>query len=264
MIRAVAPGAQIVDYEAPLGWSGFVEALKRINDDNRASIVSVSWGACFAHLGTGVREEMQVELERAEKAGRTVFVASGDAGAYSCLHREGELDPTAHVETVDWPAASPSVVAVGGTRLSLTRDRGYFGEEGWEDTLSSQGTGGLLGSEEATSPRAPPGRTPAESETSARRAPASARRCGPGRLRQRLLRGLFGGRRPGEDADRRPVRVRDERPRRRSGRASPRSSPSTRVSTGSGSFRSSLQRSTRSPAPKSIAERSTTSRKAAT
>ena len=85
---------------------------------------------------------MEHELDRARRAGRTIFVSSGDSGAFSCLHTENELDPDEHRPTVDWPASSPSVVAVGGTRLSLREDGSYYSENGWEDTLSSDGSGG--------------------------------------------------------------------------------------------------------------------------
>ncbi len=142
VIRAVAPEAKILNYEAQRSWDGFVAALRKINDDGRASIVSVSWGLCLTEVDREVRDAMESELERAREAGTTVFVASGDAGAFSCLHQYDDFDADRHGETVDWPAASPSVVAVGGTRLSLRRDRSYFSEDGWEDTLSSGGTGG--------------------------------------------------------------------------------------------------------------------------
>ena len=142
VIRAVAPEASIVNYEAPLSWDGFVAALRRVNDDGRARLVSVSWGKCLAHVDETVVDAMEHELDRARRAGRTIFVSSGDSGAFSCLHTENELDPDEHRPTVDWPASSPSVVAVGGTRLSLREDGSYYSENGWEDTLSSDGSGG--------------------------------------------------------------------------------------------------------------------------
>jgi hypothetical protein len=142
VLRAVAPEASIVDYEAPLGWEGFIAALKRINDDGRARVVSVSWGKCLTHVEAAVVKAMEHELDRARRAGRTIFVSSGDSGAFSCLHSENELDPDQHRAVVDWPAASPNVIAVGGTRLSLREDGSYYAENGWEDTLSSDGSGG--------------------------------------------------------------------------------------------------------------------------
>jgi len=142
VIRAIAPEATIVNYEAPRTWPGFVEALRRINADGRASIVSVSWGKCVDRVPMDIRAAMEREHEVAVAAGRTNFVASGDSGAYSCLHSETELDPENHAESVDWPAASPHVVAVGGTRLIVRQDGSYFAEAGWEDVLSNRGSGG--------------------------------------------------------------------------------------------------------------------------
>jgi kumamolisin len=142
VIRAVAPEATIVNYEALLSWDGFSAALDRINDDGRAAIVSVSWGGCLPQVDTAVRVRMQQQLARAAAAGRTIFVASGDSGAFPCLHSGDELDPDQHLVGVDWPAASPHVVAVGGTRVALRTDSSYFAENAWVDTLSSDATGG--------------------------------------------------------------------------------------------------------------------------
>jgi subtilisin family serine protease len=145
VVRAVAPEATILDYEAPPTWEGYIAALKRINDDGRAAVVSTSWGKCTIRVPEVVRAGMERELARAARAGRTIFVAAGDSGAYSCLHTESELDPAMHALTTDWPAASPNVVAVGGTRLSTRLDGSYFSEDGWEDTLSNGATGGGSG-----------------------------------------------------------------------------------------------------------------------
>jgi Subtilase family len=142
VIRATAPEASIVNYEAELSWEGFVAALKRVNDDGRARLVSVSWGKCLTHVDEAVVGAMERELDRAYRAGRTIFASSGDSGAFSCLHTENELDADQHRASVDWPAASPSVVAVGGTRLTVREDGSYYSENGWEDTLSSDGSGG--------------------------------------------------------------------------------------------------------------------------
>jgi len=142
VIRAVAPEATIVNYEAPRTWAGFVEALRRVNDDGRAATVSVSWGKCVDRVPVDIRNAMEREQQIAVAAGRTIFVASGDSGAYSCLHSETELDSGNHGESVDWPASSPNVVAVGGTRLSVRENGSYFAESGWEDVLSNRGTGG--------------------------------------------------------------------------------------------------------------------------
>ena len=142
VVRAVSPRARIVTFEAPLGWTGFVDALRAINADERIDVASVSFGKCLARVEPDVVAAMEQEHVVAVARGKTIFVASGDSGAFSCLHSESELSEASHVESVDWPAASPNVIGVGGTRLSLRGDRSYFAENGWEDTLSNRGTGG--------------------------------------------------------------------------------------------------------------------------
>jgi kumamolisin len=66
------------------------------------------------------------------------MVASGDWGAYSCH----PFDKTDHRETTDFPGCSPSALSVGGTMLELNPDGSYKRETGWEDFLSTGGTGG--------------------------------------------------------------------------------------------------------------------------
>jgi subtilase family serine protease len=68
----------------------------------------------------------------------TVFAASGDSGAYDCQR----VDLAYHGLSVDWPAASSNVVAVGGTRLDVNGDGSYRGETAWEDQLTAAGGGG--------------------------------------------------------------------------------------------------------------------------
>lgn len=141
VVRAVAPAARIVVYEAPQTWAGFVDALKLVNAHGR-KLVSISWGRCREDVEPQVRRAMEQELAAAAERGATVFVASGDSGAFSCLHSRSELEQSAHRATVDWPAESPSVVAVGGTRLTLRVDGSYLSEQAWEDVLSNRAAGG--------------------------------------------------------------------------------------------------------------------------
>ena len=79
-------------------------------------------------------------MEAAAAQGISVFVASGDAGAYDCQHADRNV--TYVVSGI--PASSTGVIAVGGTLLSVRSDGSYLDEWGWEDILSGGGTGGGL------------------------------------------------------------------------------------------------------------------------
>ncbi len=81
---------------------------------------------------------MTSALKLAALRGITVFVASGDSGSYDCQRS----DFADHRLSVDFPAASPQAVAVGGTLLSVGADGSYAGEAGWEAPLSNAGGGG--------------------------------------------------------------------------------------------------------------------------
>lgn len=143
VIRSVAPKAQILNFEAPNDGSiGFAEMVDAIVEDGRAQIISVSWGLCDSpdRLSPISRLRGERSFQAMAAAGISLFAASGDWGAYSCSVR----DPSDHRVTVLWPSSSPYVVSVGGTFLSVREDGSYLDEAGWEDYLSTGGTGGGL------------------------------------------------------------------------------------------------------------------------
>jgi subtilase family serine protease len=141
VVRAVAPKAQILSYEGPNGPS-LAPVIDQIVADGRTDIVSLSWGRCDIPeaFAPGVRDADLQAFKAAAAAGISVFVASGDAGAYDCQHADINLD----LVSVDFPSASPDVISVGGTRLSVRENGSYLEEAGWEDVLSAGGGGGGL------------------------------------------------------------------------------------------------------------------------
>jgi kumamolisin len=139
VIRDVAPAAQIVMYELPSTTGAYADAVNRIDANHQTNIISSSWGeGCEAGLDPAERAATDSALRAAVATGVTMFVASGDSGAYDC-QRSNLSD---HRLSVDWPAASGSAVAVGGTRLSVAGNGSYLSETGWEDQLSDAGGGG--------------------------------------------------------------------------------------------------------------------------
>jgi kumamolisin len=141
-VRGIAPKAQIIDYEGPNGGVDYADMLNAVVADGKADIVSISWGNCDdqSNLFPDTRRNATNALRAAVARGISVFVASGDAGAYSCQRRF--LDD--HRLTMEFPGDSPSVVSVGGTLLATTKDGSYLREYGWEDPLGNGGGGGGL------------------------------------------------------------------------------------------------------------------------
>ena len=112
IVGAVAPGAQMVVYFAPNTDQGFLDAITRAVHDtsNGPSVISISWGGPESSWTSQTIQLMDQAFQTAGTLGITVCCASGDNGA-----RDGvTTDTLAHV---DFPAASPNVLACGGTRL---------------------------------------------------------------------------------------------------------------------------------------------------
>ena len=66
VICAIAPGAQIVNYEAPKSSAGLVDVFSRVVADGRVKIASFSWGICDAGMPARGAQERR---ERAEARG---------------------------------------------------------------------------------------------------------------------------------------------------------------------------------------------------
>ena len=148
-ILATAPSARQRAYLAPNSLAGFTDAFAAIASEaaSRAiTAVSVSWGGCEPGWSDDATATMENVLASVNAAGVTVFGATGDDGIYDC----GNNSTTA---SVDYPASSPQVVAVGGTSLASTdgthtaNTGANWTETGWSCTTSrscasSGGSGG--------------------------------------------------------------------------------------------------------------------------
>jgi kumamolisin len=111
VVGAIAPGARIVVYFAPNTTAGFLNAIATAVHDttNNPSVVSISWGQAEDRWTDQARRAFNRAFREAGALGVTVCAASGDDGS-----RDGVNDGRAHA---DFPAASPAVLACGGTRL---------------------------------------------------------------------------------------------------------------------------------------------------
>lgn len=123
-VGAQAPGADVLMYiGADPSFKSFTLIFNQIVTDNRADVVSVSWGACESATGSAqIRTESTI-LKQAAAQGIAVFVAAGDDGAYDCRGKKP-------VYSVDYPSSDPNVTAVGGTTLLMWSDQRVF-ETAW-------------------------------------------------------------------------------------------------------------------------------------
>ena len=137
LMNAIAPGAsRILVYEGPNTDQGVLDVYSRIASDNRASVVSSSWGLSEYDTGTSyARLESQFFMQMAAQ-GQSFFAASGDSGAYDAQSPNGTP-----VLTVDDPAGQPYVTGVGGTRLNLGPGQIYSSESAWSSIGGATGGG---------------------------------------------------------------------------------------------------------------------------
>jgi kumamolisin len=140
VIRAVAPKAQILDYEAPNKGGAIAAIIDRIVADGRADIASISWGSCELARPPASMARMAASIAAAAAAGVTVYVASGDHGAYGCIDQDRQDLRV----SVDSPGGDPNVVGVGGTYMSMLDDGTYIDEVAWEEPLTGWAPGGGL------------------------------------------------------------------------------------------------------------------------
>lgn len=114
-----APRAHVLVYQGPnavsgLPGSGPYDVFSAIVNQDRARVVSVSWGQCEQQLGALAQAAENVLFEQAAIQGQTIVAAAGDNGAQDCDTggARSSMQPA-----VDDPASQPEVVGVGGTTL---------------------------------------------------------------------------------------------------------------------------------------------------
>jgi subtilase family serine protease len=141
-IHSIAPGARLVVYVSKDWTTSLTELQSRAISENPGAIVSQSWGGCERKNGTATLKAWSDIYEEGAKHGVTVFVSSGDSGAYTCLGTGDEDTPTNDGIGASAPATIPWVTAVGGTRLSLRADGSYYRESVWSWPAYTEASGG--------------------------------------------------------------------------------------------------------------------------
>ncbi len=141
---AMAPGAKVVVYESSAGTSdtsfalSVLHALQYAYQDtvNKPDVLSISYGDGETRFPVSTMQAWDSVAKNAAAVGITVFVASGDEGAYG-LHGPGKK-----ICRVDAPANCPHMVAAGGTHLVLDTQGQIAIETGWTDTNHNGASGG--------------------------------------------------------------------------------------------------------------------------
>jgi len=166
----MAPDAKIILYNIPdLSDDSIIDALAQIISDNKADVVSMSFGEAeifyTAVDNDGVDYTYLVQAEddlmaEGNALGITFIASSGDSGALAAVPVvcfNGGPNCGAFEAGVSFPASSPHVIGVGGTNLITTYsttnlNSTYVREEAFADPLAedifygTSATGGYFGS----------------------------------------------------------------------------------------------------------------------
>ncbi|HEY4127222.1 MAG TPA: S53 family peptidase [Gammaproteobacteria bacterium] len=134
----IAPGANVIVYQAPNTDQGFVDAFAQAIDSNRADTISCSWGswevfASQTDVTNPNSNRTQTELAvmndlfiQAALQGQSMFSSAGDDGAFDASRVFPQPD-FSEVLSVDNPSSEPFITSAGGTTLPGMQDFGSLG-----------------------------------------------------------------------------------------------------------------------------------------
>ncbi len=155
VVHEIAPAAKLVLYnmdvkaaaQSAKSTADVLNALLTMQtqmvNENPGAILSQSWGTCEKPFGQALADAFAKLYDTADSLHETSFVSTGDNAAYECLRISNRgTAPSADVLSIPIPASLPGTTAVGGTRLSVSSNQGWYDETVWEDPVETNGTGG--------------------------------------------------------------------------------------------------------------------------
>ncbi len=137
--HAMAPDASIVLMTSPVDETEGVQGMPQFNelenyalDHHIGDVWSQSWGATentlFNPAGEQVYRDFEDTYARADASGVTIFASTGDAGTANVETNGTTVYP---FPTVNFPASSPLLTAVGGTSLTADTNGDWESEVVW-------------------------------------------------------------------------------------------------------------------------------------
>ncbi|MBO1415349.1 protease pro-enzyme activation domain-containing protein [Streptomyces sp. FH025] len=144
-VIGLAPRANVLVYQGPDAYKAtpadIQNTYRQIVADNRAQVVTTSWGICDQVMATSdLVAERDIFLQAALQ-GQTVVAASGDDGSSGCNYLKNAGAPTSitNLLSTSDPASQPFVTGVGGTTLSNVG--GNVSEKVWNSNGGASGGG---------------------------------------------------------------------------------------------------------------------------
>jgi subtilase family serine protease len=127
----MAPNANIVYVGSPNNFQDLDAAMNHFVDRRLGQIVSNSYGFRSEQLPPGFIRPFEQTLMQGAAEGIGIYFSSGD---------DNDETRVIGYASVDWPASSPFVTAVGGTSIAIGPGNAYQFETGWGTTRSRWNT----------------------------------------------------------------------------------------------------------------------------
>jgi kumamolisin len=132
LVGGIAPKAQLRVYFASSAAGGWTAALGKAVADH-VGVLLINWGMPESEWRAEDLQAVNDALQAAAEGGVTIVTSVGDQGAAA---------PGTHHREVVFPAASPWVLAVGGTAMGSSAE-GIASEVVWNDPNSGASGGGV-------------------------------------------------------------------------------------------------------------------------
>ncbi len=137
---AVAPGAQFRLVQSTPAGGGILDGFSRAlgGPNGLPDVISLSYGECAIEENTAApafTSVLDAVLAMAALTGVSSFVAAGDSGSTTC-------GTSVSGTTLSYPAVSPFVTTVGGTRLTLGQGNTRVAETVWNDSVYGETAAG--------------------------------------------------------------------------------------------------------------------------
>lgn len=146
-IVAMSGGVKQINFyvAASMSSADLAQAINAAVTANTAQVVNMSFGGCVSD------NYADTSLELAVAQGQTFVASSGDTGSIAAAYvntNPGSGNPTIVNQgctntTVEYPASSQYVVAVGGTTLTTNANGTYASETAWNQAGSGASGGGI-------------------------------------------------------------------------------------------------------------------------
>jgi kumamolisin len=144
VVHEIAPLAKLTVYNCPGSCNDpdLIRAIAAAVRDTPHGIISISLGGCESDSNAAQIQAMNSPFDQADALGESVFISSGDSGAFTCLTDNWGAAPTNRYIGASSPATAPGVTSVGGTRISVGKDGTWYREEVWENPAETEASGG--------------------------------------------------------------------------------------------------------------------------